>query len=129
VRCRDSEDDAGMVNYRWSVCWADLGITLGSEQAGRRPVLIISSDEVNQSLPIVTVVPLTSSKPGRRVYPTEALITAACSGLTCDSIAMAHQIRTIAKVRLGEACGRVDDASTREMILKAVHRHLGFDVL
>lgn len=118
-----------MVNYRWSICWADLGINVGSEQAGRRPVLIVSSEEVNRSLPIVTVIPLTYSKPGRRVYPTEALITLECSGLSGDSIAMAHQIRTISKARLGEECGRVDDPTAQEMILKALRLHLGLDTL
>ncbi|MEA4883245.1 MAG: type II toxin-antitoxin system PemK/MazF family toxin [Clostridia bacterium] len=114
-----------MVNYRWSIFWADLDPVTGSEQGGQRPVLVVSAEEVNQHLPIVTVLPLTSTKPGRRVYPTEVLLTENATGLPKDSLAMAHQIRTIAKSRLGEACGLISDVSIRIQIEGAMGRHLG----
>ena len=48
----------------------------GSEQAEVRPVLVISAEEVNKALPVVTIVSLTSVKPGRKVYPIEVLLDA-----------------------------------------------------
>lgn len=112
-------------SYRWKIFWADLDPARGSEQAGKRPVLVISAEEVNQVLPIVTVLPITSARPGRKVYPTEVLLAKEVTGLEKDSIAMAHQIRTISKKRLGEECGRVDQEGLREQVGQAVRRHLG----
>ncbi|MBT9137076.1 MAG: Endoribonuclease EndoA [Firmicutes bacterium] len=57
-----------MVAYRWSIFWADLNPVTGYEQAGHRPVLVVSSEEVNLVLPTITVLPLSSARPGRRVY-------------------------------------------------------------
>jgi mRNA interferase MazF len=53
--------------YQWNIFWADLNPIKGSEQSGRRPVLVISEEVVNQVLPIVTVVCLTSFKDGRKI--------------------------------------------------------------
>ncbi|QUH27340.1 type II toxin-antitoxin system PemK/MazF family toxin [Serpentinicella alkaliphila] len=39
-----------------------------------RPVLVIFEEAVNQVLPIVTIVCLTSFKPKRRIYPIEFLL-------------------------------------------------------
>jgi hypothetical protein len=50
-------------------------------------------EEVNQALPVVTVLSLTSFKPGRIVYPVETFLSAQDTGLAQDSIAMAHQPR------------------------------------
>ena len=115
-----------MVAYRWKIFWADLSPVIGSEQAGKRPVLIVSAEEVNQVLPVVTVLPITSAKPGREIYPTEVFLSMETSGLPKDSIVMAHQIRTIAKQRLNERCGEVGQEDLQIKIREAVLRHLGF---
>lgn len=113
-----------MVTYQWGIFWADLNPVRGSEQAGYRPVLVISSEEVNVSLPIVTIVSLTSIKPGRKIYPIEAFLSKDDSGLPKDSIVMAHQIRAIAKDRLGEKCGELTDNETKEKIQEAIKLYL-----
>lgn len=113
-----------MVGYRWSIFWVRLDPVTGSEQAGTRPVLIVSAEEVNQNLPVVTVLPLTSARSGRKVYPTEAFLPAEDTGLPQDSIAMAHQICTIANQRLGEQCGAVNRTEMREDVINALRRHL-----
>lgn len=111
--------------HRWGVFWAVLDPVIGSEQGGLRPVLVISADEVNQSLPIVTVVPFTSFREGRKVYPTEVFLKKESTGLPRDSIAMAHQIRTISKDRLREPCGQVEEPNLRKQIERALMKHLG----
>lgn len=114
-----------MVAYRWSIFWADLNPVVGSGQAGRRPVMVVSSEEVNHVLPTLTVMPLSSARPGRRVYPTEVLLSMDAAGLPKDSLVLTHQIRTIAKERLGEKCGEVKAADKQEEVWQALRRYLG----
>ena len=113
-----------MVEYQWGIFWADLEPTKGSEQAGTRPVLVISAEEVNQVLPIVTILSLTSVKTGRKVYSIEVLLSVKETGLPQDSIAMAHQIRAIAKERLGKKCGCINTGEVKEQIRTAIKAYL-----
>jgi mRNA interferase MazF len=113
-----------MVDYQWGIFWADLNPTKGSEQSGTRPVLVISTEEVNQVLPIVTIISITSLKPGRKVYPIEVLLEANDTGLSKDSIAMAHQIRSISKDRIGEQCGFIESERIRESIRNSIKTYL-----
>ncbi len=50
------------MTYQWHVFLASLDPSTGSEQAGKRPVLVISREQINQLLPVVNVIPLTSQK-------------------------------------------------------------------
>lgn len=109
---------------KWKIFWAILDPVQGSEQAGQRPVLIISNDIVNESLPVVTVLPLTTLKPGRTVYPTEAKLDAKENGLAENSLAMAHQIRTISKSRLDNQCGEITLQTVKESVEQALRTHL-----
>jgi len=65
-----------MTPERWSVWLANLDPVVGSEQGKTRPVLVLSDTRLNQILPVVNVLPITSRKGKRRVYPNEALIPA-----------------------------------------------------
>jgi mRNA interferase MazF len=108
------------VKYQWHVFLASLDPTTGSEQAGRRPVLVISQERVNQLLPVVNVIPLTSRKsPARAIYTNEVLLPRGAAGLSVDSIALCYQIRTIDKSRLEEDMGELADAELRQDILEA----------
>jgi mRNA interferase MazF len=84
---------------KWEVWNADLGIGLGCEQGGVRPVIVVQNDIGNKYSPGVTVLPLTSSKT-KRSLPTHVEIKADEIGLYNDSIIMAEQVRTIDKMRL-----------------------------
>jgi mRNA interferase MazF len=85
---------------RWSLWQANLDPVVGSEQGKTRPVLVISETALNDILPVVNVLPLTSRKPGRRIYPNEALLPGGTAGLTADSLVLCYQIRTLDKQRL-----------------------------
>ncbi|MBI3038004.1 type II toxin-antitoxin system PemK/MazF family toxin [bacterium] len=117
-----------MVSYRWTIYWFDLDPVKGSEQSGKRPVLVISANAVNRALPIVTILPLTSAKPGRKVFSIETLLSPEESGLAKSSIVMAHQIRTISSDRLGKACGEVRSPGRRREILLALAKHLDLPI-
>jgi mRNA interferase MazF len=112
------------MSYQWSIFWADLNPIKGSEQAGTRPVLVISEEVVNQALPIVTIICLTSHRPGRKIYPIEVLLTPEDSHLRQSSIAMAHQIRSISKERLGEKCGFIESEECRKKIQSKLRLYL-----
>lgn len=112
---------------KWKIYKADLNPVTGSEQKGTRPVLIISDDAYSTVMPLVTILPLTSLKPGRIIYPNEVLIrmeNQAKTGLLSDPIILAHQIRTISKNRLKDLLGGIDDLVVQEKINEALRIHL-----
>lgn len=77
----------------------------GSEQAGRRPGLVVSSDFGNRVAPTAIVVAVTSRVSGRR-YPFQLRIpTAAETGLTRKSIVNCAQLVTVSKDRLERYIG------------------------
>jgi mRNA interferase MazF len=104
-----------------------LDPVVGSGQAGRRPVLVVSREVANAALPVVTVVPLAARKKNRRIYPNEALLPAGTATLKRDSIAMAHQIRAISKSRLSARMGVVDDPDLRATVRAALQIQLDLD--
>ncbi len=112
------------MSYKWSIFMADLNPVIGSEQQGKRPVLVISDETTNSVMPVVTILPLTSLKKGRRVYPNEALLKKGIANLDADSIVLAHQIRTIAKQRLMVCLGEIADATLQSQINEALRVHL-----
>ena len=112
------------MNYKWSVFMADLNPVTGSEQQVRRPVLVISDETTNTVMPVVTILPLTSLKKGRRVYPNEALLEKGVAGLESDSLVLAHQIRTISKQRLMICLGEITDVNIQIQINDAIRVHL-----
>lgn len=109
---------------QWTVWLANLDPIVGSEQGRTRPVLIISESSLNSILPVVNVIPITSRKPDRRVYPNEAFLPANTGGLNLDSIALCYQIRTLDKRRLTQRFGLVDNAVVRQEIVDALRFQL-----
>lgn len=87
---------------KWSIWRANLDPVVGSEQGKSRPVIIIRENDINELLNAVNIIPITSRKPAREVYPNEVLISASKTGLDVESIALCHQIRTIDKKRLSK---------------------------
>jgi mRNA interferase MazF len=99
---------------RGEVYQADLNPIAGSEQGGKRPVLIVSRNALNINASIVIVVPLTGRENKRRLYPTHVELTAGEGGLAKDSVALCEQVRAISKNRLKKKLGQV---STQKMSL------------
>ena len=84
---------------RGEIFFAALDPTRGAEVQKTRPVIIVSNDAANRAAALVTVVPLTSNV--TNVHPFEVKLGARETGLSKDSKAMAQQVRTIDKARLG----------------------------
>ena len=103
---------------RGDIYVARLDPVEGSEQAGSRPVVIVSRNALNSASTIVVVAPVTSYKSRRRLYPSQVLVSSENGGLKVDSVVLCEQIRAIAKTRLGdtwgtlshEAMGKIDRA-------------------
>jgi mRNA interferase MazF len=96
---------------RGEVYWANLNPTVGHEQAGLRPVLILSHDVFNKHSGTVIAVAITS-QPQKAGFP--LTLELAASRLPKKSWAKISQIRTLSVKRLGEKIGKV---SARELEL------------
>lgn len=94
---------------RGDVYIAHLDPVVGSEQGGRRPVVIIQNDLGNQYSSVVIVAAITSA-PAKVVYPIDVLIMSGNAGLRVGSRVMLNQIKSIDKQRLGRYMGRLDQA-------------------
>jgi len=93
---------------RGDIYYADLSPVVGSEQGGMRPVLIVQNDTGNKHSPTVIAAAITSQINKARL-PTHIELSARTYGLTKDSVVLLEQIRTIAKRRLRERMGKLDD--------------------
>lgn len=83
------------------VFWANLDPTIGREMRKRRPVLVVSPDEMNQNLATVIAAPITST---HRPWPTRCRI--AYRG-RAGSVAL-DQIRCVNVARLGKRLAVID---------------------
>ncbi len=102
---------------RGDVYWADLVPRSGSEQAGRRPVIVLSHDGFNQTpgWRSVIVVPIsTSSAQGKR-GPTVIELPGGTAGLPKTSFAVCHQVTTLDRAKLTRKTGSLPLAPLREV--------------
>jgi mRNA interferase MazF len=98
---------------RGEIRWADLGPTRGPEQAGKRPVLILSHDIFNERSGTVIAVALTSQPPRAGFPLTLELKT---RGLPKRSWVKISQIRTLAVERLGKRLCRASPEALSQVI-------------
>jgi mRNA interferase MazF len=98
---------------RGDIFWADLNPVRGKEQAGQRPILVISHDIFNERSGTVIAMAITSKEPRAGFPLTLELIEA---GLPKRSWVKISQIRTISTERLGKKLGRADAGETEAVI-------------
>ncbi len=96
---------------RGEIYWADLHPRSGSEQQGRRPVIVVSHDSLNEidSWRSFVIVPLTTSSRQARRGPSAIPIAAGEGGLEQDSVALCHQVTTLDQRKFGEQIGILPD--------------------
>ena len=86
---------------RGEIYYANLSPVIGSEQGGRRPVLIVQNDVGNRYSPTVIVAAITAQI-SKGKLPTHVELPAADCHLERDSVVLLEQLRTLDKRRLGE---------------------------
>lgn len=89
---------------RGDILWADLDPVRGHEQAGRRPILVLSHDIFNERSGTVIAVALSSQEP-RVGYPLALEVRSV--SLPKRSWVKIGQIRTLSTERLGGSLGRL----------------------
>ena len=89
---------------RGEIRWADLNPGIGREQAGERPVLILSQDIFNERSGTVIAMALTRQEP-RAGFPLTHEILG--SKLPKQSWVKISQIRTLSTERIGKKLGSV----------------------
>jgi len=89
---------------RGDVVWAELNPVVGHEQAGLRPIVVLSHDVFNERSGVVIGVAVSSQQP-RAEFPLSLEITTA--KLPKRSWVRMNQIRTLSVERLGKKLGRL----------------------
>ena len=108
---------------RGDVFWAELAPRSGSEQRGRRPVVIVSHDGFNEAAGwrSLIVVPVSTSPTQAQRGPTAVPLAAGTGGLRRAGVALCHQVTTLDRDKLTRRLGmlRQDTLASIEDGLKA----------
>jgi len=112
---------------RWTIWRANLDPVVGSEQGLTRPVMIISDDSINDLINTINVLPITTRKANRMIYPNEVLLESIIFGLPEESIVLCHQIRTLDKKRFAKFYGEIGDAKIQNEIIEALFFQFGIE--
>lgn len=100
---------------RGDVYDARLSPTEGSEQAGTRPVVVVSRDAINRYSSVVVVAPVANATNVKRSYPNNVEIPAGVAGLSVNSVVLTGQVRAISKTRLLRLRGSLPSDLIREI--------------
>lgn len=106
---------------RGDIVWADLDPTRGSEQAGNRPIVILSEDVFNARSGTVIAMAITSQPP-RAGFPLTLELTN--TKLPNRSWVKISQVRTLAVERIGKKIGSVTPEEL-DRLLEGLNEILG----
>ena len=98
---------------RGDIRWAELNPVRGHEQAGTRPVLIVSHDVFNQRSGTVIAIAMTSQEP-RAGFP--LTWESKAPGLTKRSWIKISQVRTLSVERIGKRLARASEEEMARVI-------------
>ncbi|MFA9406860.1 MAG: type II toxin-antitoxin system PemK/MazF family toxin [Anaerolineales bacterium] len=90
---------------RGEIYWADLNPVRGHEQAGQRPVVVISHDVFNERSGTVIAMAITS-QPQKAGFPLTHKLKS--GDLPKESWVKISQVRTLSVLRLGDRIGQID---------------------
>jgi transcriptional modulator of MazE/toxin, MazF len=114
-----------MAVHRGEIYFVNLNPVKGREQAGQRPVLVLSVDTINKLPLVVTVVVGTKGENISRDYPTNVRVSPEDSGLSMETIFLCFQIRSLDPRRFSEKpAGKLSDKELQK-VERAVRYCLG----
>ena len=93
-----------MLIKRGDLFWVNFNPVKGSEQAGKRPALVIQNNIGNEFAPTTIIAPLTT-KSLLKEYPTDVRVPKNVGGLKADSTVLLSQIKVVDKSRLEKKIG------------------------
>jgi mRNA interferase MazF len=102
---------------RGEVYGAALAPRSGSEQQGKRPVIVVSHDGFNQTTGwrSVIVVPVSTSSSQAARGPTAVTLPKGAGGLRAESVALCHQVTTLDRAKLTKRIGTLSEALLAEV--------------
>jgi mRNA interferase MazF len=110
---------------RGEIYFVDLNPTLGREQAGKRPVLVLSIDAINELPLVVTVVVGSKGENVQRDYPTNVRVPASDSGLPLETVFLGFQVRSLDAARFPEQAAGQLSSELMKKVEEAVRYCLG----
>lgn len=100
-----------MAIHRGDVYFVDLNPTVGREQAGKRPVVVISNEWVNVKPLVVVVIPGTRGTKVKPDYPGNVRVPAGEASLPEETVFMSFQVRALDQSRFrGPPIGRLSQS-------------------
>lgn len=114
-----------MAIHRGEIYFADLNPVRGREQAGDRPILVLSINAINNLPLAVTVVVGTDGKNISRDYPTNVRVSPIESGLPIETVFLCFQIRSLYPKRFPQKPGGKVSEEVMVKIENAVRYCLG----
>lgn len=106
---------------RGQIYFVNLNPVKGREQAGERPVLILSIDAINRLPLVVTVVVVTKGANLQRNYPTNVRVAPDESGLLMETVFMGFQVRSLDATRfLGNPVGKLVSNKMQDQSVEVV---------
>ena len=105
-----------MAIERGDIFMVNLNPAQGREQAGRRPVLVLSINSINRQPLVVTVVLGTKSENLTRDYFTNVRVPASESGLPMETVFLCFQIRSLDPNRFHDGrAGKISEAMLKKV--------------
>ena len=105
-----------MAIQRGEIYFVNLNPVQGREQAGHRPVLVLSVDAINKLPLVVTVVVGTKGANISRDYPTNVRVSSADSGLLIETVFLCFQVRSLDSKRFPDKpAGRISGETLRRV--------------
>lgn len=117
--------DVTMEYHRGDIVWVDFGDTVGSEQGGIRPAVVIQNEKGNQHSPCL-IVAIMTSKDKKPMVTHVSINPSSETGLKRPTTTMMEQVRTIDKSRVIGWSGKLGERMM-ECIDKAIAASLGLD--
>jgi mRNA interferase MazF len=114
-----------MTVQRGQIYFVDLNPVKGREQGGQRPVLVISTNEINDLPLVVTVVVGTKGANVRRDYSTNVRVPIEESGLPLETVFLCFQVRALDASRFSSKPAGVLSAKKMAEVENAIRHCLG----
>jgi mRNA interferase MazF len=101
------------------IYWANLNPTKGSEQFGKRPVVVVSGNTMNEHLPVCIVCPISTKI--KKYHTCTVIKKNRINKLKEDSEIITFQVRTVSTARLEEKIGAITPTELQDVINKIGH--------